>query len=101
MSYQARIGRPPLRLTRAYRRVREDEAQAVPGRQTQLGDDGHEIMAVRAQAVQPDDGGIGGALGFQGDGGGGFLQLHGRIQRKIAALYCLQPLPVTRTPCAA
>src|SRR5208283_6222377 len=54
---------------RAYRRVREHESGWHAGGQPQLRHDGHEIIAVGAQAVQPDDAGGGTRRGFDLDAG--------------------------------
>ncbi|MND01129.1 hypothetical protein D3C83_199930 [compost metagenome] len=52
---------------RAHRRVRENEADRREPGQVQLVHDRHEIVAVGAEAVHPDDGGFGVLAGFELD----------------------------------
>ena len=73
MSYQARMRMPMLSVTGLARRVREHEAQARRGRQLQLRHDRHEVVAVGAEAVQPDDARRRLRRGRQDDGVRGFL----------------------------
>jgi len=47
--------------------MREDEARAAHGRQVQLLRNGHEVVAVGAQAVQHDQAGARGVGGLQFD----------------------------------
>ena len=54
MSYHARIGMPPLIVTGAHRRMRKHEAQRRPVAVDQLRHDRREVVAVGAEAVQPD-----------------------------------------------
>ena len=54
---------------RALRGVGEHESGPVPDR-TELGNDGREVVAVRPEAVQPDDGGGGGPVARLADDGG-------------------------------
>ena len=51
MSYHAGISIPPLMVTARSGACGKDEAHAG---QLEVGDDGLEVVAVRAQAVQPD-----------------------------------------------
>ena len=62
---------------RTHRRVREDEADAGVRGQAQFADDGHEVMAVGAQAMQPDHAGTDLAGGLDDDGMFGFDEFHG------------------------
>ena len=50
-----------------HRSVREDEAGAEPRWEGQLGNDRLEVVAVGAQAVQPDDGRVHGPAGGEAD----------------------------------
>jgi len=47
-------GHAVIQRHRPHRRVRKDEAHGGRRRQAQFGDDGREVVAVGAQAVQPD-----------------------------------------------
>jgi hypothetical protein len=49
--------------------MREDEPDRSIGRQAQLRDDRLEVVAIRAEAVQPDHRGIRGFAGFELDTG--------------------------------
>ena len=66
MSYQARMRMPWLMVTGPHRRVREHEAHRLG--EAQLGHDRLEVVAVGAQAVQPDhrSGGVGPGFNFDG-----------------------------------
>ena len=48
--------------------MREDEAQRGGGGQAEFGNGVNEVAAVRAEAVQPDDGGVGVGAGFEFEG---------------------------------
>ena len=54
MSYQARMAMPPLIVTGRTGACGNTKRKASPCGQSQLGDDRLEIMAVGAEAMQPD-----------------------------------------------
>lgn len=58
---------------RAFRRVRQDEADAQFGRQSQLGRHRREIVAVGPEAMQPDDRGAMVPDRFKANGGQAFV----------------------------
>ena len=64
--------------------MRKDKADGWAAAQVQLGDDGRKVVAVSAQAVQPDDGGgrVGGGFEFDaGKQGGHGVALGGGVNR--------------------
>ena len=64
------------------RRVRKHEAHGEIVGQLQLRHDRHEVVAVGAQAVQPDHGGLGLAGGLKRHGVFGFADFHGAFISK-------------------
>ena len=60
---------PVVDRDRAHRRVRKYEAQGQRIGQCELRNDGHKVVAVGAQTVQPDDAGSRAAARFELDAG--------------------------------
>ena len=69
MSYHARIGMPLLIVTGRTGACGNTKRIGSVRRQPHLLDDRHEVVAVGAEAVQPDDGGVGTRAGFELDAG--------------------------------
>ncbi len=79
---------PPIDGHRPHRGIGENETPRSFTSPHDLGDDGFEIMAVGAQAMQPDDGCVGFGCGFYFDGfqhAGNVLGNAGRFEAFLLA----------------